>query len=60
MRIGIEANTWSNRRGNECFLRELVTSMVDEFPQHEFVLVVDHHTAGESRIGALGCGGEIS
>ncbi len=47
MRIGIEANTWSNRRGYGRFLRELVTSMVDEFPQHEFVLVVDHHTARE-------------
>lgn len=49
MRIGIEANTWSNRRGYGRFLRELVTNLVEEFPQHEFVLVVDHHTARESR-----------
>jgi glycosyltransferase involved in cell wall biosynthesis len=45
MRIGIEACTWANRRGYGRFTRELVSAMVTGHPQHEFVLVVDSHTA---------------
>jgi glycosyltransferase involved in cell wall biosynthesis len=45
MRIGIDACTWSNRRGYGRFTRMLVTSMVAEHPQHRFILVSDQHTA---------------
>lgn len=45
MRIGIEACTWANRRGYGRFTRELVSTMVKRHPQHNFVLVVDDHTA---------------
>ena len=45
MRIGVEACTWSNRRGYGRFVRELLTQMIEDFPEHEFVLVVDEHSA---------------
>jgi glycosyltransferase involved in cell wall biosynthesis len=47
MRIGIEACTWANRRGYGRFTRQLVSSMVRRHPEHDFVLVVDNHTARE-------------
>jgi len=47
MRIGIDACTWANRRGYGRFTRMLVTTMIADYPQHEFVLVVDQHTAVE-------------
>lgn len=47
MRIGVEACTWSNQRGYGRFVRELLTSMIEDFPEHEFVLVVDRHSAAE-------------
>ena len=47
MRIGVEACTWSNRRGYGRFVRELLTQMIEDFPEHEFVLVVDEHSAKE-------------
>ncbi len=49
MRIGIEACTWANRRGFGRFTRELVTPLVRNYPQHEFTLVVDQHTAAQCR-----------
>lgn len=52
MRIGVEACTWSNRRGYGRFLRGLFTAMLEEFPGHEYVLVVDRHTFAESRFPA--------
>ena len=47
MRIGIDACTWANRRGYGRFTRLLVTTMVAEHPQHQFILVADQHTAAE-------------
>ncbi len=47
MRIGIDACTWTNRRGYGRFTRALVAAMVREYPQHQFVLVVDQRTAAE-------------
>ena len=47
MRIGIEACTWANRRGYGRFTRLLVATMIADYPQHQFVLVVDQHTAAE-------------
>ena len=47
MRIGVEACTWANRRGYGRFTRELVAAMVAGHPEHQFVLVVDDHTARE-------------
>lgn len=52
MRIGIDATTWSNRRGYGRFIRGLITRMVTDYPEHEFVLVTDQHTAEESRFPA--------
>lgn len=49
MRIAIEACCWSNRRGYGRYIRELVTNMVRECPQHEFILVADRQTAQESQ-----------
>ena len=48
MRIGVDACTWSNRRGYGRFTRGLVTAMVEGHPRHEFVLVTDDRTAEES------------
>ena len=47
MRIGIDACTWANRGGYGRFTRQLVAAMVREYPQHQFVLVVDQRTAAE-------------
>ncbi len=52
MRIGVEACTWSNRRGYGRFTRELVSAMVARHAEHRFVLVVDAHTAREGRFPA--------
>jgi len=52
MRVGIEACTWSNRRGYGRFTRQLVTAMVRGYPQHEFVLVLDDATAAEGNFPA--------
>lgn len=47
MRIGIDACTWANRRGYGRFTRMLVGTAMADYPQHQFVLVVDSHTAAE-------------
>ena len=47
MRIGIDGCCWSNRRGFGRFTRELVTQMVQEEEDLDFVLVVDQQTASE-------------
>lgn len=47
MRIGVDACTWSNRRGYGRFTRMLVSTMIAEYPEHQFVLVLDSHTAAE-------------
>jgi glycosyltransferase involved in cell wall biosynthesis len=47
LRVGIEACTWSNRRGYGRFTRGLVGALVDGFPEHRFVLVVDRETAAQ-------------
>ena len=52
MRIGIDACTWANRRGYGRFTRLLVTTMIADHPRHEFVLVVDQHTAKECEFPA--------
>ena len=50
MRIGIDACTWANRRGYGRFARMLVTTMMTEYPDHAFTLVLDQHTAAESEL----------
>jgi hypothetical protein len=52
MRIGIDACTWSNRRGYGRFTRGVVTALVEGHLDHEFVLVVDQHTAREAEFPA--------
>jgi len=47
MRIGVDACTWANRRGYGRFTRMLVSTAIAEYPQHQFVLVVDSHTAAQ-------------
>ncbi len=47
MRIGIDACCWANRRGFGRYTRELVTSMVSERRNHDFILVTDRITAGD-------------
>lgn len=44
MRIGVDANTWSNSRGYGRFTRELIPEMVRAAPQDEFVLFADAGT----------------
>ncbi len=51
MKVAIEACTWANRRGYGRFTRGLVNAMVADFPQHEFVLVVDRQTEAEGTAG---------
>ncbi|MFO0809724.1 MAG: glycosyltransferase family 1 protein [Gemmataceae bacterium] len=48
MRIGIDACCWSNCRGFGRYTRELVTTLVRQYPEHEFVLVADRPTAEQS------------
>jgi glycosyltransferase involved in cell wall biosynthesis len=52
MRIGIEACTWGNLRGYGRFTRELVSEMIQRFPDHEFTLVVDQATAEQCQFPA--------
>ena len=47
MKVGIDASTWTNRRGYGRFTRELVKAMVRSHPEHDFVLVVDAATAAQ-------------
>lgn len=49
MRIGIDASTWWNRRGFGRFTRRIVTAMMDQPGNHEFVLFVDQEPAPEMR-----------
>jgi len=48
MRIGIDGCTWANRRGYGRFTRMLVATMLTEYPDHAFTLVLDQRTAAES------------
>jgi glycosyltransferase involved in cell wall biosynthesis len=41
MRVGVDACCWSNRRGFGRFTRDLVTKMVEQYPQHQFTLLMD-------------------
>ena len=50
MRIGIDGCTWANRRGYGRFTRMLVTTMMTEYPDHAFTLVLDQHTVTESEL----------
>lgn len=45
MVIGVDGTTWSNERGYGRFTRELLSAMVELFPQHTFVLFADPKTA---------------
>jgi glycosyltransferase involved in cell wall biosynthesis len=45
MRIGIDATCWANERGYGRFTRELVSAMVPQAPEHEFVCVLDARAA---------------
>ncbi len=48
MHIAIDASCWSNQRGFGRFTRELVTHMVQGFPEHRYTLVLDAATAAGS------------
>jgi glycosyltransferase involved in cell wall biosynthesis len=52
MRIGIDGCTWANRRGYGRFTRMLVTTIMTEYPHHEFTLVLDQRTAAQSDLPA--------
>ncbi|MGQ0539522.1 MAG: glycosyltransferase family 4 protein [Gemmatimonadaceae bacterium] len=41
MRIGVDATCWANPRGYGRFARELLSAIVSEAPQHEFVCFAD-------------------
>ncbi len=41
MKVGIDACCWSNGRGFGRFTRELVTHLVEGFPEHAFTLLAD-------------------
>ena len=47
MRLGVDACSWSNRRGFGRFTRELLGHMVAEAGVHELTLIVDRATAEE-------------
>ena len=47
MRLGVDACSWSNRRGFGRFTRELLGHMVAEAGPHEITLIVDRATADE-------------
>ena len=48
MKIGVDASTWTNRRGYGRFTRGLLSAMVTSYPQHEFVFVADNATVQAS------------
>jgi glycosyltransferase involved in cell wall biosynthesis len=47
VRLGVDACSWSNRRGFGRFTRELLGHMVAEAGPHELTLIVDRATADE-------------
>src|SRR5262245_58050193 len=50
MRIGIDATCWANERGYGRFTRELVSAMVTQSRQHEFVCFLDALSAQSFRL----------
>lgn len=48
VRVGIDATSWTNRRGFGRFTRNVVTRLVDQHPDAEYVLYVDDETAREA------------
>jgi glycosyltransferase involved in cell wall biosynthesis len=48
MRIGIDVNCWSNRRGFGRFVRELIPAMVRQNGGDEYVLFADRQTAAKA------------
>ncbi|MFO0839366.1 MAG: glycosyltransferase family 1 protein [Phycisphaerae bacterium] len=49
MRIGIDASSWSNKRGFGRFTRELLTALARNAGDDEIVLLVDRQTADASQ-----------
>lgn len=45
MRIGVDACCWSNKRGFGRFTRELLTAVLTEDRENEYLFFVDSHTA---------------
>lgn len=45
MRIGVDASCWVNQRGYGRFARCLLLSMIESFPQHEFIFFIDSESA---------------
>ena len=45
MRIGVDASCWVNQRGYGRFARCLLSSMIENFPQHEFIFFIDSESA---------------
>jgi glycosyltransferase involved in cell wall biosynthesis len=45
MRIGVDASCWVNQRGYGRFARCLLLSMIENFPQHEFIFFIDSESA---------------
>lgn len=48
MRIGIDATCWSNPRGYGRYARGLLTALLTEPQQHEYILFVDNQTYANS------------
>ena len=48
MRVGVDATSWSNRRGFGRFARNAVSRLVERDPGTEYVLYVDPHANGFS------------
>jgi len=50
MRIGVDATSWTNRRGFGRFTRNVVPRLVEQHPDAEYVLYVDEETRREASL----------
>lgn len=50
MRVGVDATSWTNRRGYGRFARNVVTRLIELDPETEFMLCVDGETAEDGSL----------
>ena len=50
VRVGVDATSWTNRRGFGRFTRNVVPRLVAGNPDVEYVLYIDEHTASEAEL----------
>ena len=52
VRIGVDATSWTNRRGFGRFTRNVVPRLIEDDPASDFLLYIDAHTARDADLPA--------